>query len=311
MDNSQVGASIPSRSPSPQIPTPKSTKSSSKGSHKKKASAKPKKKKLKKSYISKKTRKWEQKWIMKKVLGGYKIKVRAWVSSDKPAMGTVREAPIIGRSYTCSKCQKSFQDNSGLRKHMRIHGEKTFTCKWEGCDKRFIDNSKLKRHMLVHTGEKRFVCPYENCNKRFSLDFNLKSHMKRHARDRKFPSAKKKPTTSASTHTSTTTPSPKSTPTNNQIIPQASPTGHSSQLGQLGRGDNTPHAQTQMTNAFVQPTPPTEFVMMQTQVLQSDGNAFAVPAAHPSYQQSSPVMASLYRQEAQAQRHVLPQSGRQ
>eukprot|EP00954_Amorphochlora_amoebiformis_P011807 922126-Amorphochlora_amoeboformis.AAC.2 len=97
MDNSQVGASIPSRSPSPQIPTPKSTKSSkykshtqskegiwpggSKGSHKKKASAKPKKKKLKKSYISKKTRKWEQKWIMKKVLGGYKIKVRAWVST--------------------------------------------------------------------------------------------------------------------------------------------------------------------------------------------------------------------------------------
>ena len=35
-------------------------------------------------------------------------------TGDKPAMSTVKEAPIIGRSYTCLKCQKSFQDNSGV-----------------------------------------------------------------------------------------------------------------------------------------------------------------------------------------------------
>mmetsp|Transcript_17976 Transcript_17976/g.26940 ORF Transcript_17976/g.26940 Transcript_17976/m.26940 type:complete len:274 (+) Transcript_17976:18-839(+) len=253
----------PSRSPSPSVSTKKSIQ---KSSNKKKSSVKPKKKKLKKSYISKKTRKWQRRWITKKVLGGYKIKVLAWVSSDKPAMSTAKETPIIGRSYTCLKCNKSFQDNSGLRKHMRIHGEKTFKCTWEGCDKRFIDNSKLKRHMLVHTGEKRFVCPYENCNKRFSLDFNLKSHMKRHARDRKFPTAKKK----SSTVMPSPAPSPTSTPT------------HISQAHLTDAKAVTPQF------------PAAEFVMMQPQVLPTDGNAFAVPTQH--YQQASPVMASLYRQ---------------
>ena len=34
------------------------------------------------SYISKKTRKWERRWITKKVLGGYQMKVLAWVSSE-------------------------------------------------------------------------------------------------------------------------------------------------------------------------------------------------------------------------------------
>lgn len=149
------------------------------------------KRKISKSYIAKRPRKWVRRWVERKNLAGFTVRAMAWASDAKPTMSSVKEPPSIGRSFICQKCQKSFQDNSGLRKHMRIHGEKLFKCKWAGCEKRFIDNSKLKRHMLVHTGEKRFVCPYEDCNKRFSLDFNLKSHMKRHARDRKFPNSRR------------------------------------------------------------------------------------------------------------------------
>jgi len=211
-----IAEAVPTTPVGPPASKSSTTKSGSKPSGaKKKSSSKKKTRKFKKSSFlggangSKKTRKWMRKWIEKKVLGGYKIKVLSWVSNTPRAnapknerssfssSSKIKDPASIVRSYICQKCHKAFQDNSGLRKHMRIHGEKTFCCTWEGCSKRFIDNSKLKRHMLVHTGEKRFVCPYENCNKRFSLDFNLKSHMKRHARDRKFPQNKKKSSVSA------------------------------------------------------------------------------------------------------------------
>jgi transcription factor YY len=93
---------------------------------------------------------------------------------------------VVGRKHTCSKCQKAFTDTSSLRKHAKIHGEKTFMCQVEGCGKKFIDNSKLKRHQLVHTGERPYACPYPNCRKRFSLDFNLKSHLRIHTGEKPF-----------------------------------------------------------------------------------------------------------------------------
>jgi len=93
---------------------------------------------------------------------------------------------VMGRKHMCTKCNKAFTDASGLRKHVKIHGEKTFECQVPNCGKKFIDSSKLKRHQLVHTGERPYPCPYPGCRKRFSLDFNLKSHLRVHTGEKPF-----------------------------------------------------------------------------------------------------------------------------
>ena len=49
------------------------------------------------------------------------------------------------KPFKCTKCDKTFSDYTGLRKHKRIHsGEKPFKC--TECDKSFSDYTDLKRH---------------------------------------------------------------------------------------------------------------------------------------------------------------------
>lgn len=66
----------------------------------------------------------------------------------------------------------------------RQKSEKEFICSVDSCQKTFKDNSKLKRHMLVHTGIKPFRCLI--CNKTFSLDFNLKTHIRIHTGEKPY-----------------------------------------------------------------------------------------------------------------------------
>ena len=75
-------------------------------------------------------------------------------------------------------------EESKLKKHMVIHGERQFICKFEGCGKSFLDKSKLKRHKLVHSKERHYQC--EICGKKFSLDFNLRTHIRTHTGLRPF-----------------------------------------------------------------------------------------------------------------------------
>lgn len=82
------------------------------------------------------------------------------------------------------ECNKTFQDQSSLKKHQLTHGEKNFVCKHASCGKKFLDNSKLKRHLLVHTGEKPFSCKV--CGKRFSLDFNMRTHLRTHTGEKPY-----------------------------------------------------------------------------------------------------------------------------
>jgi len=137
------------------------------------------------SFVNKRTRHWQKRWVKRKLLDGRKLDVFKWMTEEKRKMSEGVKA-VVGRKHTCSKCQKTFTDTSSLRKHAKIHGEKTFICQVEGCGKKFIDNSKLKRHQLVHTGERPYACPYPNCRKRFSLDFNLKSHLRIHTGEKPF-----------------------------------------------------------------------------------------------------------------------------
>ena len=74
---------------------------------------------------------------------------------------------------SCKKCKKPFLVDGDLE---RQYGEKQHAC--FACNKTFNDKSNLKRHIRTHTGEKPFVC--KNCKMRFSLSFSLDSHIRTH-----------------------------------------------------------------------------------------------------------------------------------
>jgi len=95
----------------------------------------------------------------------------------------IPEDPMKRRTFkeyrcTVEECGKIFTDSTSLKKHMVIHGERSFICMFEGCGKKFLDNSKLRRHQLVHTGERPYKC--DICGRLFSLDFNLRTHLRTH-----------------------------------------------------------------------------------------------------------------------------------
>eukprot|EP00456_Euglypha_rotunda_P030167 TRINITY_DN23558_c0_g2_i3.p1 TRINITY_DN23558_c0_g2~~TRINITY_DN23558_c0_g2_i3.p1 ORF type:complete len:158 (+),score=24.17 TRINITY_DN23558_c0_g2_i3:85-558(+) len=53
--------------------------------------------------------------------------------ASKPEKRRISEPvkAVVGRKHLCNKCHKAFSDSSSLRKHVKIHGEKTFSCQVE------------------------------------------------------------------------------------------------------------------------------------------------------------------------------------
>ncbi|XP_061748954.1 gastrula zinc finger protein XlCGF8.2DB-like isoform X2 [Nerophis ophidion] len=87
------------------------------------------------------------------------------------------------KPFACSSCEKRFSQKASLVIHTRTHtGERPYTC--SVCNKSFRDNSALVTHMRTHTGEKPFTCPF--CEKRFAHKGHLISHTRTHTGEKPF-----------------------------------------------------------------------------------------------------------------------------
>ncbi|KAM9852383.1 uncharacterized protein ACBR49_005463 [Aulostomus maculatus] len=79
------------------------------------------------------------------------------------------------KSYSCSVCEKRFNNCSHLAAHIRTHtGERPYRC--EICRKSFITTSALNRHKTIHTEGKHFICNY--CGKSFKWMESLGRHIR-------------------------------------------------------------------------------------------------------------------------------------
>ncbi|XP_041844169.1 zinc finger protein 3 homolog [Melanotaenia boesemani] len=92
-----------------------------------------------------------------------------------PSLGNSSGDESRDKPYSCSVCEKRFNNCSHLAAHIRTHtGERPYKC--EICSKTFITTSALNRHQTIHTEGKRFVCNY--CGKSFKWMESLGRHLR-------------------------------------------------------------------------------------------------------------------------------------
>ncbi|XP_073403879.1 uncharacterized protein [Dendrobates tinctorius] len=97
--------------------------------------------------------------------------------------GEHQRAHTKKKPYSCSECEKSFTQKSGLAAHVRSHtGEKPFSCL--KCGKCFTVKSSLVNHEKRHTGEKLYSC--SECEKCFTQKSHLVAHERSHTGEKPF-----------------------------------------------------------------------------------------------------------------------------
>ncbi|XP_018592719.1 putative transcription factor Ovo-like 1a [Scleropages formosus] len=105
-----------------------------------------------------------------------KIKVTTGeLPSEAPAPASASSAAAPAH-FVCQVCQKSFQFQRMLNRHLKCHNEtKRHPCTF--CGKGFNDTFDLKRHVRTHTGVRPYKC--SQCEKAFTQRCSLESHMKK------------------------------------------------------------------------------------------------------------------------------------
>lgn len=76
----------------------------------------------------------------------------AIVANPSPTTSSgISSAPTVGGTFACQVCQKVFQYQRMLNRHLKCHSEqKRHLCSF--CGKGFNDTFDLKRHVRTHTG---------------------------------------------------------------------------------------------------------------------------------------------------------------
>ncbi|XP_078392559.1 putative transcription factor Ovo-like 1 [Cetorhinus maximus] len=88
----------------------------------------------------------------------------------------VTRGDCTDENYTCHFCQKTFQYQRMLNRHLKCHNDvKRHLCNF--CGKGFNDTFDLKRHVRTHTGIRPYKCHL--CDKAFTQRCSLESHLKK------------------------------------------------------------------------------------------------------------------------------------